>query len=275
MGNFIKEREFFKSFNSKDDFCILQIGYHDFAWHKPLFTYRMESFYTWHFVMSGEGTIDIYDKQFNIKEGDMFFIPPNVKMRYYPNPDNPWEYVWLSFKGNKTTEYANTAGFVDGNPVLKNTNFRKIENLIYKQIDSLKNCKSGYYGLLALFFEIMEICTIDIHNGGIEGVKLFIDEGFTIPNLSIAKLCEDAGISHPHLLRLFKKKYNTTIIKYLISKRLEFACELLQNSNLTVSEIAFSSGFSDDIHFMKTFKKELGITPQNYRKSMVENKSES
>lgn len=274
MGNFIKEKEFIKNFSSKDDFCILQIGYNDFTWIKPLFTYRMDSFYTWHFVMSGEGIINIYDKQFHIKEGDMFFIPPNVKMRYYPNHDNPWEYVWFAFKGEKTAEYAATAGFIDGNPVLKNKNFRKIENLIYKQIENFKNCKSGYYGLLAVFFEIMDICTIDTHSSGAECVKLFIDEGFTIPNLNIAKICEDAGISHSHLLRLFKKRYNTTVIKYLINKRLEFACELLKNSDLTVSEIAFSSGFSDDIHFMKTFKKEIGITPLNYRKNRFEKASE-
>lgn len=267
MGNFIKENYFFKSFNPKEDFSILNIGYNDFEFEKPLFKFRMQGFYTWHFVMSGEGSIDIYDKSYQIKAGDMFFIPPDVKMRYYPKPDNPWEYVWLSFKGEKMEEYAEAAGFVVGNPVLKNKNFRKIESLIYKRIEDFKNNKSGYYGFLAMFFDIMETCTADNESGGVKGVKAFIDDCFSMPNLSVEKICEDVGISHPHLLRLFRKEYNTTVIKYLISKRLEYACELLQNSELAISEIAFSCGFTDDIHFTKTFKREIGITPYNYRKN--------
>ena len=97
-------------------------------------------------------------------------------------------------------------------------------------------------------------------------MKKHIDESFTLPGFSVEQLCYDAGISHAHLLRLFKQTYGVTIVKYLISKRLELACEMLQNTDLLVSSVAYSCGFSDEPHFMRTFKKEFGVSALQYRK---------
>ena len=111
----------------------------------------------------------------------------------------------------------------------------------------------------------MEISTVVRSDTGLESVKRLIDEGFTRTDFSIASLCDDVGISHPHLLRLFKEKYNLTLIKYLNKKRIEYASELLQTTDLSVKSVAFSSGFLDELHFMKTFKKHMGLSALKYR----------
>ena len=49
-------------------------------------------------------------------------------------------------------------------------------------------------------------------------------------------------------------------------KRIELACELLENSDLSVRSVAHSCGFSDEIHFMKTFKSRTGMTAAEYRR---------
>ena len=123
----------------------------------------------------------------------------------------------------------------------------------------------GYYGVLSTFYEIMEISTVVRSTTGVESVKRIIDEGFTRIDFNIASLCSDVGISHPHLIRLFKNKYNITLIKYLNQKRIEYACELLKSTNLSVKSVAFSSGFADELHFMKTFKKHIGLSALKYR----------
>ena len=69
------------------------------------------------------------------------------------------------------------------------------------------------------------------------------------------------------LLRLFKEEYGRTVRRYLIEKRLAYACELLENSDMPVCSVALSCGFSDEIHFMKSFKKQYGMTATEYRKS--------
>lgn len=189
-------------------------------------------------------------------------MPPNTEICYYPTENEPWEYIWFSLKGNACELYGAQLGF--DKPVKNCTNFGKIEYLLKNLFNSIE-AGGGYYGVLATFYEIMEISTIVRSNTGVESVKRIIDEGFTRTEFSIASLCLDVGISHPHLLRLFKEKYKVTIIKYLNQKRIEYACNLLTTTDLSVKSVAFSSGFADELHFMKTFKKHMGLSALKYK----------
>ena len=270
MGNFIEQGSFTRFFYSSQEFSVLNVGYSDFSIVKGENAFRTQSYYTWHFVLSGEGTLEIHGKEYKIQGGDMFFIPPDAKMRYYPNKKNPWEYVWFSFKGAMAEEYAQLVGFSKRVPVCKARNFQRAQNCLGKLFDSLIKEESGYFGVLSTFFEIMEISTTTSVSTGIKQVKKLLDENFASPFFSIEQLCLDVGISHAHLLRLFKQAYGVTLVKYIIKKRIDLACELLCSTDLSVSSVAFSCGFSDEIHFMKTFKKEVGCSALNYKKTKKE-----
>ncbi len=266
MGDFFKNSNLSHCFYSSDAFCILTIGYNNFKYVKPILQFRTQGFYTWHFIISGSGFLEIAGKVYNLKGGDMFFIPPDTKMRYFPKEDDPWEYVWFAFKGEKSKSYGELVGFTEGIFTGKMKYFGRIKNLLENRLRRLEDGSVGYFGALSTFYETLEICTSYTSHTGIHRIKEQIDESFTITGFNIEKLCYDVGISHAHLLRLFKKEYGITVIRYVIKKRIELACELLQNSDLSVGEVCFSCGFSDEIHFIKTFKKEMGVSALNYRK---------
>ncbi len=267
MGNFIKENAFGMSFYPSEEFCILNVGYDDFRVVKPLYNFRMQNFYTWHFVISGSGTLEIGGKIYTVNAGQMFFIPPDAKMRYYPDKANPWEYVWFTFKGARINQYSKLVGMSLQSPVCSCQQFQKVNYALKRMLQALMNGESGYFGVLSAFYEIMEISTALSPLNDIQRVKKIIDENFASPAFSIEQLCRDVSISHAHLLRLFKNAYGVTLVKYIIKKRLELACELLQTSDLSVSSVAYSCGFSDEIHFMKTFKKEIGVSALKYKKA--------
>ena len=94
-----------------------------------------------------------------------------------------------------------------------------------------------------------------------------IDAGFTMPSFRVESLCADTGFSHAQLLRLFKKNYGETPMHYLIEKRMELAKELLEETALPVCSVAYSCGYSDELHFMKCFKRYTGMTALAYRKA--------
>ena len=263
MQKIISAPIFSRPFVFNENFGILTLGYHDFSRnYNPEYTSRVQNFYTWHFVLSGKGILKTGGEIYNVSEGQMFFLPPNTEICYYPSEKEPWEYVWLSLKGDICKQYAAQLGF--DKPVKNCTNFGKIEHLLRKTFNSVE-AGGGYFGVLSTFYELMEISTVASSDTGVESVKRIIDEGFTRTDFSIAGLCTNVGISHPHLLRLFKEKYNITLVKYLNQKRIEYACELLQTTNLSVKSVAFSSGFSDELHFMKTFKKHMGLSALKYK----------
>ena len=62
-----------------------------------------------------------------------------------------------------------------------------------------------------------------------------------------------------------KKETGKTLSEYIRSKRIEFASQLLLDTNLQVQTIAFHCGIMDVQYFSKIFKKETGLTPSEYR----------
>ena len=119
---------------------------------------------------------------------------------------------------------------------------------------------------LSAFYEAVHLCSEENTSEGAKNAKRLIDENYSSPSFNIEGLCSALAVSHSHLCREFKKEYGTTALKYLISRRLLMARQLLETTKLSVKTVAFSSGFRDDIHFMKTFKNSMGVSPTEYRK---------
>jgi two-component system response regulator YesN len=66
---------------------------------------------------------------------------------------------------------------------------------------------------------------------------------------------------------VFKQETGLSITAYVIKKRIEKAKQLLIERVLTLPEVAERVGFSDYNYFSRVFKKEVGVSPINYRKS--------
>lgn len=81
------------------------------------------------------------------------------------------------------------------------------------------------------------------------------------------KLEEFAKMSHRSLSKFkrdFFNHYNTTPGKWLLSKRLDYAANLILQNTSNITQIAFESGFEDVSHFSRKFKEKFGISPRSY-----------
>lgn len=86
------------------------------------------------------------------------------------------------------------------------------------------------------------------------------------------KLDDYAELSHRSLSsfkRDFMESFNLSPGKWLSQRRVHFAANMIVNTNLNISQIAFDSGFEDLSHFSRVFKKIMGINPSDYKKSMI------
>ena len=91
-----------------------------------------------------------------------------------------------------------------------------------------------------------------------------IEQNYHDSEFSIEKGSGELGFSRVHLYRKVKDLFNTTPIDFLRNYRLKVATKLLQEKNHTISEIAYSTGFSSPAYFSKCFKSLYGITPTEY-----------
>ena len=85
-------------------------------------------------------------------------------------------------------------------------------------------------------------------------------------NISLDQLAEQFFISKYYLSREFKKEFGTTVIQYVLAKRINNAKELLRYSNSSIEEIAHLCGIDDASYFNKVFRKMEGCTASEYRK---------
>lgn len=69
-----------------------------------------------------------------------------------------------------------------------------------------------------------------------------------------------------YLSRIFKKRTGMGLTKYIVNRRIELACQLLTQTNMSVGSIAVELGYSSFSHFSKIFKQQVGQTPAAYRK---------
>ena len=97
----------------------------------------------------------------------------------------------------------------------------------------------------------------------------YLEEHYMEP-ITLGDIARSASVSKAGCLRVFKSVLGTTPFRYLSSLRLSKAEEMLSSTDLPVSEIALSTGFTDQSYFTKCFRKERGCAPSGYRRTLRE-----
>lgn len=97
----------------------------------------------------------------------------------------------------------------------------------------------------------------------------YILANFNDRNLRISNLAHEANMSPSAFGHFFKKCTNKSFTQFVVDLRLGHASKLLLDSDLSIGEIAFISGFNNIANFNRLFKKNKFITPKQYRKDLV------
>ena len=79
-------------------------------------------------------------------------------------------------------------------------------------------------------------------------------------------LADKCHLSKSYFMNLFKKVTGNTVIGYLMQVRVDNACKLLANENMSASEAALSVGYTNISNFNRQFKQLTGCTPKEYKK---------
>jgi YesN/AraC family two-component response regulator len=87
--------------------------------------------------------------------------------------------------------------------------------------------------------------------------------------LSLQAIAEKYNYSLANASRIFKEKTGVSFQDYVQSARIKESCRLLTNTDNSIPQIALSVGYADTKFFNELFKRHLGITPRDYRKSHI------
>lgn len=220
------------------------------------------------FVLNGCYTEQFLKKQLNCSKGDVVFHPSKTEHRNnFGNMDGSC--FNIEFSENWAEKIACSNLNLTQIESSSEFNVRWIASKIlneFNQYDSLSQLMIEGLAteLLVIFSRGKQIN--DSYPFYLRKIALYINEQYhTSPKLS--ELANLVQVSPEHLVREFKKAFHVTIGDYIRAVRINKACTMLKNTKKEIAEIAFDTGFTDQSHFNRVFRKTMGITPLSYRKS--------
>lgn len=101
-------------------------------------------------------------------------------------------------------------------------------------------------------------------------VREYIEQNYADEQLTVASLGDMTGVDSSYLSKKFKEKYECTVFEYITKIRITHAKEQLKGTSLSIKDIAIKNGFVNSNSFIRTFKRNEGLTPGAYRDMMAE-----
>jgi AraC-like DNA-binding protein len=246
------------------------------------------------YIVSGSGTriignsIETYDK------GDLTFVGPNVPHVWYSKANENEinnNAISIALYINPTMVTDSLKTFLDTKSLslffqesergLKIVNAKKEKIIVL--LKAMVNQKE-----LTLLSSFMKICSYLIDNDDFEWLneasllknysnknrnrfsKLmqYIQQNFRT-EITLQKAASVADMQLHSFCRYFKSLTHHTFSDFVNEIRIDFACKLLNQSDLPITQVAFESGFSNISYFNRSFKKIHGKTPREFRQQLV------
>ncbi|MHB1179420.1 MAG: helix-turn-helix domain-containing protein, partial [Daejeonella sp.] len=106
--------------------------------------------------------------------------------------------------------------------------------------------------------------------------EMIQDQLDTHMTLSLQQVSDELEINPSYLSREFSKYFeNLSFREYIRKIRIEKAVYLMETTKYSLKEIAYLTGFSDQSHFTRIFKKQMGQLPTSYKKSILKSKKDT
>lgn len=238
--------------------------------------------YIIHYILSGRGKFFCSDVEYDLKENTAFLIEPTAMTFYQADFEKPWHYLWIGFKGEKVPEILSRMGISSDNPILhgeKNNLIPITEDILATDSSGLKEelkRQSLLYDFLSslcpdtMYSESIRQSTALKNNDYLVRAIEFIQNNFYHP-IGVNDVSSHLGISRNYLFTLFKNSMGHSPSEFLTYCKLNKACHLLDDSALSIENVAYSCGYESLSVFSKAFKHKYGLTPSAYRKLKYEN----
>lgn len=244
----------------------------DYSQNSPSIERKSFEIYQFEYITKGTCLMEIDGKDYSLHSGDFVCIKKSCYRRLYSKKDDPVGKLHISAKGD----------FVDG---IVSAYFPKDKAVICKA-DVLENfellielCKNAEKAdnefLNSVAIELLKIVQKASDSLKIsqqvndvkctpEAIIQFIDSNLQ-NKFSLDDLSAEFYVSSSQIVNIFKKKYNTTPMKYAQRKRVELAKYYLSNTQMPISEIPILVPIGDCQYFSNVFKSQTGISPREYR----------
>lgn len=238
---------------------------------------------TYHLVRESYNSIlllHVVNGSFTFKNSEGQFITAKKNETVILDCYTPHEYftedflesLWIHIDGVNCRDICNEILNNDGN-IIKTGNYEHIKAQLFKIFEGVR-CNSLYteseisviiYKLLIEILNHSASADTDKSNNNISSVKDYIQEHLN-EKITVESLAKISNMSPTHFSRVFRQQTGFSPYDYVLSSRLNKAKEYLLKTDLSVTRIAYETGFNSEANFIYCFTNKEGISPGKFRK---------
>lgn len=246
--------------------------------HPPLYHFDWEhgralNEYQLVFIPEGSGIFETKKQKTQIRGDNIILLRPGLWHRYRPRPEVGWREYWVGFSGPAYERILASHSFPD------RTVYRLRDSVrIHENFEALIACaqengpalQQTIAALTLLLLSRLYSTTLTHPLAASESSKMVIRaremmSAVEMRDLSLEEIARRLGTSYSNFRRTFREHTGVGPHRYRLHLKLSHARELLLNTELSIKEIAFQSGFEEEQYFCRFFKKAMGKTPGSYR----------
>lgn len=236
------------------------------GWH-----YRVRDVYGLYYVTKGKGKLTVNGNEYKISAGQSFLIFPFSHIIMTADKYEPWQYKWIEFNGAEAEWLVRQTGFSKQNPVADKLPIATLGNyfdMFGGDNDTVfKQCRktASLFFLLSFYIEYFPRIKPDNRSYAVVA-RDYIEKNYQNTDCNVKKVAEYVKIDRTYLFRLFKEETGISVINYIRRCRVDNAAVMLKDNNISIKDIAYSVGFSDQMYFSKVFRQVKGMSPTEYRR---------
>lgn len=234
------------------------------------------------YVASGKAHFYIDDKDVIVTSGNMVLYQPKQEMHYEYFGKDKAEVFWVHFTGSDVRTILKKYDIPLDNNVFYSGNSPTYGYIFKEMILELQTCRVGYEELLSMYLQQIFVLiqrsrldkrpVVSSHLQEEMGIaRRYFQEHYN-EEINIEEYALSRNMSVSYFLKKFKEVTNKSPMQYILNIRINNAVSLLESTDYNVTEIAAIIGYDNPLYFSRIFKKQKGVSPSDYRKTLFSRK---
>lgn len=274
----MKRRIFLPVIQEHPYFCFPEsVGWYiQYSQHKVHRQNGESNNYNLHIVIGGKGYLVSEGATYTLRQGDAFFYFPLQEQHYYADEEDPWEVLWVHFNGKHLKEFFVERGF-HRTHVWTLKQWKYLKTSILSLLEEAERytilhpvvLSTLTYGIITDFITQAVPLTPNKGYGLLDRIMDILPKMQELSSspFELQVWADRIGISKYYFCRIFRQATGMSPTDFIKLCRLQKAKQLLlEKSDWTVKQISLEVGYPSVSYFGKIFRKNEGVTPEEYRR---------
>jgi len=226
------------------------------------------------FTLNGEGRASVGDREYRPTRGTVMIFPKDVKHSYGVAPGGQWKFYWMHVNGNHCGAMLDHMAEEYGS-LIEVSCMEELASDMEKLMDSeldyheyeLFAAKTVGEMLYRILGSAMNPSGAEKKRAGLAVQVIDLIERNGARPIRLEEIAAQMYLSPEHIIRTFRKETGITPCQYMKRQRMRRACLYLEESGMSVEEVAHAAGYQSVSTFIAQFRQRYGTTPGGYRLS--------